>query len=163
MRKLLFFLFFCGSLLGCKDNYINRIENMSIFVNDKDWQYKLKDDAKKRYIVTKSINNEYSEIMFRVDNFQGKENLIIDYHYKKKKKTDHFEVFYFSKQDTLCSFIIGGDSIFIMGKYYYLYEIDRLYFFNFKPNSKQVDFYYNNRDSLVKVRGNILPELPESN
>ena len=72
--------------------------------------------------------------------------------------------------DTLYSFIYknppenfcpGGyvhpDSLdYIVGKYYYMYKYGFL-------SIQQIEYFKENRDSLIRIRGNDLPELPEIN
>ena len=163
MKKLIISIFLFSMFSGCKVNYIDRIKAMSDFVVDNNWEFvDIKElNSRDTYIIFKNDTNAYSEISFWVDKIENKNNIIINYHFKRIKKGTGFEIFYFSNTDTLCHFNRNEIDTFYFGKYFYLFEIERIANNNFRPSSKQILFYYANRDSLIKERGNNLQPLPE--
>jgi len=69
----------------------------------------------------------------------------------------------FNKSDTLYDYTISGNKgnyydfnkmVFQKGRYYFLYKMNKL-------NLKEQKYYEKYRDSLNKIRGNNLPELPQ--
>lgn len=84
--------------------------------------------------------------------------VILDYN---KLYFDTNNKFYYSlqlKKDTLYYYRMRDPSSiekeFIVGKYYYLWKFNQL-------TQGQKDYFIKHRDSLIKVRGNELPKLPE--
>lgn len=73
-----------------------------------------------------------------------------DYYYSMALLNN--DTLYYLKQDR--SGYIESDSIFIMGKYYFLDKTGGL-------SKKQSEYFRAHKDSLIKVRGNDLPKLPE--
>jgi hypothetical protein len=166
-RLCLVLIFIIISIIGCKETdktYIDELIKISDFINYKEgWKYSLKDQDNNTYIIQKENKNKYSELKFNVDNFKEEEYIIIEYHFSKEKINNGFKYFYFSKDDTLCSYIKKNHKkTFLFGKYYYLYEIERFKNKDFDPHSLQVTYYYKNKDSLINVKGNNLPELPKA-
>jgi hypothetical protein len=163
MKKLILSIFLFSMLSGCTNNYIDRIKAMSDFVVDNDWEFMKNNELNLRdsYIIFKNETNAYSEISFWVDKIGITDNIIINYHFKRIKQGTGFEILYFSNTDTLCHFYSNEIDSFYFGKYFYLFEIERIANNNFRPDSKQILFYYANRDSLIKERGNNLQPLPE--
>lgn len=161
MKKYLIVLTVIIFLVSCKNKYINELMKMSSFINNKEWNFSHIDNGRKIYIINQKNENIYSEIKFRVDNFKGMQDFIIEYHFTRKEVDGVFEYLHFSRFDTLCYYFENkGVRDFVFGKYYYLYEIERLESDDFDPEPEQIDYYYKYRDSLRKVHGNDLPELP---
>lgn len=167
MIRLYIAIFVEISLISCKETdefYINQIIKLSDFISNKEgWEYSFKDPKNRTFIIQKGNEDKYSEVKFKVDDFKGEEYIILEYHFSKEKSNNSFKYLYFSKSDTLCSYYQKDtEKDFVFGKYYYLYEIERLKSEDFDPHALQVDYYYKNRDSLIDVRGNDLPELPKA-
>lgn len=101
--------------------------------------YFLKDENK-YYIddLKKSFNCDSLYHEMAIDN---KDTL---YHFVSKRNPD-FNI----PNDSMVYF----DRLFITGKYYYMYK-------NGKLKWGQKEFFEDNKDSLVKIRGDLLPPLP---
>ncbi|MCB2196743.1 MAG: hypothetical protein KQH79_12845 [Bacteroidetes bacterium] len=146
------------SFSTCKqEKLVNELKSKSDFIEGK---WKFKEVFPGNYEITQTKGSEYSKVAFTKNDILG---VALTYHFKKTRISDEkYRVKYFSFSDTLCVFdeMKNGERTFFKGKYYYYYVILRLNK-EFTPTRGQIDYYYNFQDSLINIRGNDLPDLPE--
>lgn len=146
--------------LGCnKTDYYNHLKKLESKIKNFDhrnWELKFnretKNDIDLRFIRQDSNREEKIHFVYykKLDKYE-----IIDYKIKYSDSIYH----YFIKMnfDTLYHYRINKDSEekeFISGKYYWLFEQGEF-------DRNQMDFFVNNFDSLVKVKGDSIRFLPK--
>lgn len=168
--SLTIFILFSGCTERELTTHLIEINKLNYQIQQDDWEVITKTtlDDDTYFYLEKRISDTIYSLAFTY--FKAKQKYIIDGYTKSYKANSIYHEMALLNNDTLYFFTkpTSGDIIdegkyihidslnFIMGKYYYIYRMGRL-------NSRQRLYFDMNMDSLIRIRGNNLPRLPEIN
>jgi len=169
LGKFLIFILICVFAISCSgqegtlNKHLNMLHKRYPMISKTGW--KVLESYNHRNLINFSLSNEIMDTLIYMEFSKvihdsiwnpGEEFYTITA-YSKIFKEGQYEHVINGIPDTnyhIMYPISNRDSIiFISGKYYYQFRYNKI-------NSKQENFYIDNHDSLNKLKGNALPELP---
>lgn len=167
---LLVFLIFNGCTSSTLESYLKEIQKENSQIDIKGWDVVKKSttDVEIYYSLQKKIRDTTYSLSFSYFGNGSERFFTVDDYIKSYTVNDSTYEMALSNNDTLyffkcnSTFLNNAPGIpvefsnlnFVKGKYYYMYKRGCL-------NWGQKDFFENNLDSLIRIRGNDLPELPD--
>ena len=161
-------------LIGCTTNnlesHLKEIQKENSQIDVKGWDV-IKNsttDIETYYSLRKQIGDTTYTLSFSYFNNGNKKFYKIDDYIKSYNVNDSTYEMALLDNDTLYFFKCNSSALnkapgipvefnnlkFELGKYYYMYKRGRL-------NWGQKEYFENNRDSLIRIRGNDLPDIPD--
>lgn len=166
IKNIVLFLLMLNVLFSCvrKDKqlekYLHDINHRKITIVDTNgWhiEHSYKDNYYALYSISK--NNMDTMIDFSFKYYFDRDTFIIEDYYKlyPSKNGEYFYSLRL-KEDTLYLYKLDSlfaiEKEFVVGKYYYLYKYNHM-------SENQKRYFEAHKDSLLKIRGDSLPLLPE--
>jgi len=167
---LLSFLLLNGCATNNLESYLKEIQKENIQIDIKDWDVVKNSttDIEIYYSLRKMIGDTTYSLSFSYFKNGSERFYKADDYIKSYTVSDSTYEMALLNNDTLYFFKCNSASLnnapsspvefnnlnFEMGKYYYMYKRGRL-------NWGQKEYFENNMDSLTRIRGNDLPELPD--
>ncbi|MCK4638295.1 MAG: hypothetical protein KAT33_02635 [Bacteroidales bacterium] len=168
---IIIIIFSCSNKRKIIDKHINNLYLQYPFFDKNNWE--LQSDYIFNYSIPGGIiclekkdGDTIKYLTFQIIRDKNEMKYFVNNHRYEFSDSLYFHEIYIYGRDTLCYFVQNKDNMidkyFIIGKYYYQYEIDKSDHSKLYSSSKgQSTYYLLNKDSLIKIRGNDLPELPE--
>jgi len=169
LSLILFYL-----LISCNsfdyEFHLEELHQLNSSIDKKGWEmvkrYKFKDEN--AYILSKKISDTtylLSFSYFKISKYKKDTSFyFIDYYKKNYNDSNFFHELCIQNRDTLYFFKYPlkfyptnsfDKMIFISGKYFYMNKYGKL-------NSQQREYFDIHKDSLIKIKGNDLPQLPSN-